>query len=397
MKKIKKIGYSLNEIGIVQSEISYQNHRGDVNPYIEICKREVLPIFVAPMASVTDENNYQTWIDNKLTPVIPRSVMQRLNIDERLKLAYNTFVSFSLQETIQLYEDGKFKGGYVNKPLYICVDIAHGTLESLYDICKKIKEEYGDKVIIMTGNIANAKAYKKYCECGIDYVRVCIGSGSRCTTACATGIFTPMATLLDDIAMEKSNLIAYNKLAAQRNTPTIKLTKIVADGGISWYSDIQKCLVLGADAVMIGRLFAECEEACGEYHWAFSEYDANTNNWLTTEERDRWVDNFDEDRRLYYKSMSSFPHNENPYYLKPYRLYSGMSHRSSQKITGGDGNKVSEGICKHVEIKYPINHFLTNVVAYLRSCMTYINASCIEDMQKAEVVIINDAGDAIRK
>ena len=63
---------------------------------------------VARGVCVTDENNYQKWIDNKLTPVIPRSIMQRLNIDERLKLAYNTFVSFSLQETIQLYEDGKF-------------------------------------------------------------------------------------------------------------------------------------------------------------------------------------------------------------------------------------------------------------------------------------------------
>ena len=393
MKKIKKIGYSLNEIGIIQAVISYQNHRGDVNPYINICNRESLPIFVAPMESVTDENNYQTWIDNKLTPVVPRSVMQRLNIDERLKLAYNTFVSFSLQETIQLYEDGKFKGGYLNKPLYICVDIAHGTLESLYDICKKIKDEYGDKVIIMTGNVANAKAYKNYCECGIDYMRVSIGSGSRCTTACATGVYTPMATLLDDLYAEKEIIKTYNKIASERGDKTYKLTKIVADGGIGWYSDIQKSLVLGADAVMIGRLFAECEESCGDYHWAFSIEDANNNNWLTQSERDNWINIYDieKDKNIQYE------YEANPYNLKPYRQYSGMSHRSSQKITGGDGSKVSEGICKHVNVKYPINHFLTNVEAYLRSCMTYIDAATIQDMTKAEVIIVNDAGNQIKK
>lgn len=392
MKKIKKNGYSLNEIGIVQAEISYQNHRADVNPYINICNREVLPIFVAPMESVTDETNYQTWIDNKLTPVVPRSIMQRLSIDERLKIAYSTFVSFSLQETIQLYEDGKFKNGYINKPLYICIDIAHGTLESLYNICKKIKDEYENKIIIMTGNVANPKAYKRYCECGIDYMRVSIGSGSRCTTACATGIFTPMATLLDDILAEKENLKTYNDIANKKNMPTFKLTKIVADGGISWYSDIQKCLVLGADAVMIGRLFAECEESCGKYHWAFSEKEANLNNWLTQEERDKWINNFDNS-----DCDIQYAFEDNPYNLKPFRQYSGMSHRSSQKITGGDGSKVSEGICKHVNIKYTVKHFLTNVEAYLRSCMTYINANTIEDMQKAEVIIVNDAGNAIKK
>ena len=102
--KLNKIGYSLKDVAIVQAPISNELHRGDVDPYINVCNRDVLPIFVAPMATVTDENNYQTWIDNKLTPVVPRSVMQRLNIDERLKLAYNTFVSFSLQETLKVTE-----------------------------------------------------------------------------------------------------------------------------------------------------------------------------------------------------------------------------------------------------------------------------------------------------
>lgn len=389
MKKIKKIGYTLNEIGIVQSDISFQNHRSDVDIYVNICNRKSLPIFVSPMSSITDEKNYNLWIENKLTPVIPRSVMQRLNIDERLILSKNTFVSFSLQETIEIFNKNKFDIFTDEQPSYICIDIAHGTLEMLYNICKNIKDRYDNKVIIMTGNIANPKAYKKYCECKIDYVRVSIGSGSRCTTACATGVYTPMATLLDDINAERDMIITYNKLAKEKNLPTYKLTKIIADGGISWYSDIQKCLVLGADAVMIGKLFAECEEACGDYHWAFNEDEANKGEWLLQDERDNWIKNFEKE--------SNTPYKDNPFNMKPFRMYSGMSHRSSQKITGGDGSKVSEGICKHVSIKYSVKHFLNNVEAYLRSCMTYINAKNIEEMKKAEVIIINDSGNSIKK
>ena len=164
-------------------------------------------------------------------------------------------------------------------------------------------------------------------------------------------------------------------------------------GGIGWYSDIQKCLVLGADAVMIGRLFAECVESCGDIHWAFSQDDANKNKWLTDEEYKNWIGIFDIAR----DSHIQYSYDENPYNLKPYREYNGMSHRSSQKITGGDGSKVSEGICKHVEVKHTVKHFLTNVEAQLRSCMTYINAETISDMKKADVIIINDGGYAINK
>ena len=133
--KLDKIGYSLKDITIVQSVCSEQNHRSDVNPYVNICNREVLPIFVAPMASVTDENNYRTWLDNKVTPVIPRSVQTRISFLERVELAKKTFVSFSLEEANSFYSI--VKNGDIDTTYYICIDIAHGTLSALYDICKK--------------------------------------------------------------------------------------------------------------------------------------------------------------------------------------------------------------------------------------------------------------------
>lgn len=387
MKKLSKIGYSLRDIAIVQAPISYQLSRKNVNPYVNICNRSVLPIFVSPMSAVTDENNYKTWIDNKVTPVVPRTVMQRLTIKERLTIAHETFVSFSLQEIYKIYNNinkDKVKTYFENikKPIYICIDIAHGTLSSLYDICAKIKIVFGDNVIIMTGNIATPKAYIKYCQCGIDYVRLSVGTGSRCTSSANVSIHYPMATLIDDIINEREKIISYNNLCKDVDKK-IKLTKIVADGGIGWYDDINTALALGADAVMIGRGFAECEEACGEWHWAWNENAANNNNWLSTEEKDNWIKLIDSGE------MEPDPGPfGNPYKLKPYRNYYGMSTRIAQAETSNVCNKTSEGIAKHVEIKYPVKKWLNNVESYLRSAMTYTNSATIKDFNNAECIIL---------
>ena len=77
--KLNKIGYSLKDVTVIQAPIGKYLHRADVNPFTKICEREVYPIFVSPMASVTDENNYKKWLENKLTPVVPRSVRKNEN------------------------------------------------------------------------------------------------------------------------------------------------------------------------------------------------------------------------------------------------------------------------------------------------------------------------------
>ena len=370
MGKLKTVGYELRDVAVMQAPVSFCNHRGDVNPFINVCDREVYPIFVAPMASVTDQNNYKKWIENKLTPVVPRSVQKSennpngLTFEERMELAKETFVSVSLKEAQnELYDYlDVSEYGELAYTWYICIDIAHGTLSELYDICKKLKFEYGKHIVLMAGNVANPAAYSFYADAGVDYCRVGIGGGSRCTTSCATGIHMGLATLLDQMnEARKAYAHSHNG-----NAPT----KIIADGGIDWYDCIPKSLSLGADAVMIGKLFAECEEACGEIFYAKDIISA-------------------EHEYSCYKSI------EPKDCMKKYRNYAGMSHRSSQKITGGDGSKVSEGIVKPVEVKYPVSHWIENMNAYLRSSMTYTNSMTIKEMQEnAQVIILGGSGDA---
>lgn len=379
--KIKKEGYSLKDVSVIQAPIGYINHRGDVNPFINVCSREVYPIFVAPMSTVTDERNYKIWIDNKVTPVIPRSVAKSnynpdgITFEERIELSKETFVSVSLTEAGEIESLGGMIG--FQEPHYICIDIANGTLNSLYEVCADLKNKHGRNIVIMTGNVANPKAYDMYNTIGIDYMRVSVGSGSCCTTACSVGVYYPMATLLDDIYCEKQRL---------KNEGKKITTKVIADGGIANFDDIQKALALGADAVMCGEVFAKSNEACGKI--MYSESEENVINGLWLEEKE------------YFESRVIIE--ENPFIkCKPaeyhmYRNYYGMSTSEAQKLCGGTGQKTTEGISRYVEVEYHINEWIHRMDSYLRSNMTYTNCMTIKDInEKAEVIVLGGVGDTV--
>ena len=332
--KLNTKTYELNDVTIVQAPIAYTTHRGDVDNQVTICDRKVYPIFAAPMGAVIDENNYKTFIKNGITPVIPRTVGQRLSFEERMELAKETFVSISLREAI--YDARDYFENHQDK-YYICIDIAHGTLNELYTNCQILKH-INPNIELMAGNVANPDAYAFYAAAGISWMRVNIGSGHRCTSSANVGIHYGTATLLDKLnEARKAYAHSHNGEAP---------TKLICDGGIANFDDINKAIALGADSVMIGKLFAECEEACGEI--------------------------FEKDGQRC-------------------REYYGMSTRRAQRETGGEGNRTSEGISKPVEVKYPLAKWVDNMQSYLRSCMTYTNSRTIEELQKnAQLVICSD-------
>lgn len=365
MSKLKTIGYSLKDVAVIQAPVSYLNSRKEPNPFVEICNRKSYPIFVSPMASVTDQHNYKVWIENGLTPLVPRSVAKSdLNPDgltfaERMKIARETFVSISLKEStddfITYASSGKWDGF---EKLYICIDIAHGTLSNLYDSCKAIKELCGDRVELMTGNVANPAAYSFYADAGIDWCRLSIGTGSRCTSSCNVSIHYPSATLIDNINEERK------KYAHSHNGKAP--TKIILDGGVEWFDDIQKAIALGADAVMCGNIFARTFEACGEVK--------RSDGMIVEPKNYQW--NIEAGHTLY-------------------REYYGMSTRRAQKETGGDGSRTSEGISRPVKVEYSVTKWVDNMQSYLRSCMTYTNSHTIKEMQEnAQVIILGGSGDA---
>ena len=175
--KLTKVGYELSEVNLVQADISFINHRHECNPYVrfENMDKDFYPVIVSPMGAVTNEHNYKTWLDEKFMCVVPRTV----GLEKRLEIMYEAFASFSLSEAEDVLRFVDLKG----RTAYVCIDIAHGTMNRLYEVCKCLKQTYGQQMIIMTGNVANPKAYWYYANIGIDYLRLSIGTGSRCVCA----------------------------------------------------------------------------------------------------------------------------------------------------------------------------------------------------------------------
>ena len=95
------------------------------------------------------------------------------------------FVALSLNEFKFCFDDMLgVNEKDIDEPIYVCIDIANGHMKKLVDMCKRAKEKYGDKLVIMAGNIANPETYYKYAEAGIDYVRRCASGTARRPRGC---------------------------------------------------------------------------------------------------------------------------------------------------------------------------------------------------------------------
>ncbi|MBE5834437.1 MAG: IMP dehydrogenase [Butyrivibrio sp.] len=130
----------------------------------------------------------------------------------------------------------------------VVLDSAHGHSENVIRCVKMIKEKFPDLQVI-AGNVATAAATKALIEAGADAVKVGIGPGSICTTRVVAGIGVPQITAVMD---------CYS-VAKEYGVP------IIADGGIKFSGDITKAIAAGANLVMMGSMFAGCEEAPGDY------------------------------------------------------------------------------------------------------------------------------------
>ena len=129
----------------------------------------------------------------------------------------------------------------------LVVDTAHGHSKNVIDAVSKIKSDFPDTPVI-AGNIATAEAARDLIAAGVDGVKVGIGPGSICTTRVIAGVGVPQITAISDVAKE----------ADKASIP------IIADGGIRHSGDIPKAMAAGASCVMLGSLFAGCEESPGE-------------------------------------------------------------------------------------------------------------------------------------
>ncbi len=129
---------------------------------------------------------------------------------------------------------------------YLVLDSAHGHSRNIIQCVGKLKDAFPDAQVI-AGNIATAEAARDLISAGADAIKVGIGPGSICTTRVVAGIGVPQLTAV---------MNAYS-VACEAGIP------IIADGGVKYSGDLPKAIAAGANAIMIGSLFAGCEESPG--------------------------------------------------------------------------------------------------------------------------------------
>lgn len=223
---------------------------------------------------------------------------------------------------------------------FVVIDAAHGHSRGVMDCLKMLKTRLPDLKVI-AGSVATKEGVRALHELGADGLRVGIGAGSICTTRVVAGIGVPQFSAVLECAEEAAGL----------GIPTI------ADGGIRSSGDIVKCLAAGASSVMMGNMFAGCEESPGE------------------------VEIFRNRAYKVYRGMGSIG-----------AMKGGSSDRYMQVKDKG-AVIVPEGIEGRVPFKGSLKDTMDQLVGGLRSGMGYVGAASLKDLRdRAEFLKITGAG-----
>ena len=209
----------------------------------------------------------------------------------------------------------------------VVLDSAHGHSENVLRCLRMIKEKFPDLQVI-AGNVATAEATKALIESGADAVKVGIGPGSICTTRVVAGIGVPQITAI---------MNCYS-VARDFGIP------IIADGGIKYSGDITKAIAAGGSLVMMGSMFAGCDEAPGEFEL------------------------FQGRKYKVYRGMGSIAAMEN-----------GSKDRYFQE---GAKKLVPEGVEGRVAYKGTVEDTVFQLIGGLRSGMGYCGCDTIEKLQE---------------
>ena len=223
----------------------------------------------------------------------------------------------------------------------IVIDTAHGHSEKVLKILTKLKKII-KQIPVCVGNIATGEAAKKLYNSGADIIKVGIGPGSICTTRMVAGIGVPQISAIMEVKKALKN----------------KKIKIISDGGIKFSGDIAKALAAGADAIMMGSIFAGTDESPGK--------------------------KFRINGKIYkqYRGMGSIG-----------AMSAGSANRYFQKNFKDKSKFVPEGVEGRVEYKGKVSKIIYQLQGGLRSSMGYIGAKNLKEInKKAKFVKITKAG-----
>ena len=223
----------------------------------------------------------------------------------------------------------------------VVVDTAHGHSRGVIDMVRTIRRRF-PRLDLVAGNVGTAEATRELIRAGADAIKVGIGPGSICTTRVVAGVGVPQVTAIFECS----------RAAARSNTP------VIADGGVKQTGDIAKAIAAGADAVMIGGLFAGVDESPGEMVL----YEGRSYK--------------------YYRGMGSLE-----------AMKQGSRDRYFQDAEDDIAKLVPEGIEGRVPHKGPLGDTMYQMVGGLRAAMGYCGTKTIAELKsRGRFVRMTDAG-----
>lgn len=119
---------------------------------------------------------------------------------------------------------------------------------------------------VVVGNCVEYSTALELMGTGIKGLLVGVGPGAACTTRAVLGVGVPQVTATSDCSAARDDHL---RRSGQR-------VAVITDGGMRLGGDVAKAFACGADAVMIGSVFAAAGEAAGlGNHWGMASPDPN--------------------------------------------------------------------------------------------------------------------------
>ena len=236
---------------------------------------------------------------------------------------------------------------------YVCIDVANGYSERFINYVADFKQRHPD-VVIIAGNVVTPDITEELILNGADIVKVGIGPGSVCTTRVKTGVGYPQLSAVIECADAAHGLGGH----------------IIADGGCTSAGDVAKAFGGGADFVMLGGMFAGCDEGGGE---------VITKHYATDQIQYEVGNHTDRERHMITKHQ----------FVKFY----GSSTTVAQEHNGGvQEHRTSEGRVVEVPYKGSVNNVITDVLGGVRSACTYVGAKKLKHLSKCTTFIQVNGG-----
>lgn len=271
------------------------------------------PIISAPMDTISGEKMIRKLAELGAMGTLPRGDLnQRINLcksftKDNIPCLYAIGLKNGLQEATELKKAGAEM---------ILIDVAHGGMLQVRELAKEIKKKL--KLIVVAGNIVTYSQAREYIKDSVDIARVGVGPGGLCITRLVAGSGFP-------------------QLSAIFETTSARIP-VIADGGIKKPADFAKAIAAGANIVMIGSLFAGCDETPGEVVGGF----------------------------------------------KSARGQASKDYMKDAGVSTGEF-RAAEGVSIRVPTKGPVEHVINDLMGGLRSAMTYSGAENINDFQKKAI------------